>query len=150
MPPQLRSPLSLQHLFFHLTNLKHFDISEGVYLFIAGRFGLFLTTSSLQATCRDVKLLFIALMLIECFTFPLFLFFFLSHVVSHPLPLSTLSLSLSPSISLGQPHLNGLARHSLRRYFTLMVLFFSLLSVFLSFPHLSSRYCTDGVRCWPG
>lgn len=44
--------------------------------------------------------------------------------------------SISASSSLSQPPLDHLARHSLRRYFTLMVLFFSLLSVFLSFPHL--------------
>lgn len=75
-------------------------------------------------------------MLIKCFTFPFFffLFFFHSHVVS----LSP-SLSFSPpmSVSLGQPLADSVGRLSLRCYFTLMVLFFSLLSVFLSFPHTS-------------
>lgn len=78
--------------------------------------------------------------------------------ISRSLPLSLclspppLSQSFSPSISVSliQPRPDSPARPSLQRYFTLMVLFFSLLSVFLSFPHLSSRYCTDGVRCWLG
>lgn len=43
----------------------------------------------------------------------------------------------------------GLARRSPSTVFALMVLF-SHCSLSPSPPYLLSRYCTDGVRCWPG
>lgn len=59
-------------------------------------------------------------------------------------------IHLSLSLSLRQPPLIRLVSHFLQGLFTLMLLFFSLLSVFLSFPHLSSRYCTDGGQVLAG
>lgn len=82
-----------------------------------------------------------------------FFLFFPAYVVSLPMFHCLLSLfysSQSFSLSLRQPPLIRLVSHSLQGFFTLMRLFFSLLSVFLSFPHLSSRYCTDGGQVLAG
>lgn len=80
-----------------------------------------------------------ALMWIKCFTFLIF-------------P-SVPALSASfPFISafLQQPPLHRTAMLPSALFHAHCVVFFSLLSVFLSFPHLSSHYCTDGGQMLAG
>lgn len=98
-----------------------------------------------------MKLLLITLLLIECFSVFQIFFFPSLCSISPSVSLSAFSfLFISVFLSLRQPPLIRLVSHFLQGLFTLMLLFFSLLSVFLSFPHLSSRYCTDGGQVLAG